>query len=303
MDSIIAKVERFIALKKPNSRRCIRTVIKQWCSFIGSERAFRSASAMQALEFLAHLRDIKKLADNTLHNRFTILRKVYRHLVNIEALKTNPFQQIEDALPTRQRVQVRPIKIIPFDKIEVVLSTPVDDPRHAKRDAGLLAVLFGGGLRRSEVRGLNLDDIQVSPTGRVFLAIKGAKSGENQEQSIPEWVLQSLSSLVSERKLQGATERDPLFVARYRDNFKRISDKTVWHIYKKACKKAGLSATQPHGARATAASYLKFLGHEDREVQQFLRHKHPGMVHVYDKRARGLENNPGLKLDFAKKVI
>ena len=45
---------------------------------------------------------------------------------------------------------------------------------------------------------------------------------------------------------------------------------------------------------------LKAMGREDREVQEFLGHNQPGMVIIYDKRSRGVEENAGKMLDFPR---
>lgn len=165
------------------------------------------------------------------------------------------------------------------------------------RDRAILALLFGLGLRRSEVRKITLRDITVSPAGILHIVLRDTKAGKTQEQPIPDWAWEPISELSQQRMRDGATETDPLCTDYYRGlaNHRPLSDSSIARLYKRYLRKLGIDAA-PHSARATAATLLKSNGVDDRDVALFLRHSTTRMVQVYDKRSNDLARNPGRKI-------
>lgn len=242
----------------------------------------------------------EKLSDNTIALRLVLLRRVFRHLCDIGKRQGNPFAILKDAIPSRQRVQKRPTKMIPFAVVPKVLEAPEPYSKEGIRDRAILAVMFGGGLRRGEVVKLNMKDLGQTPDGVPFLILRATKAGQNQQQSLPGWAWAKLAEYLEQRDLDGAKDLDPMFVFYYANGRVRgrISDSTLVRLYRRYTAHAGVSGAAPHSARATAVSILKEQGFEDREVAGFLRHSTEQMVRVYDKRARGPEKNPGRKIEY-----
>ena len=309
-----------IECKAPKTQDAYRYSLDALAAFLGCkkdsyefERALITFTPMKAAIFLSHLRkqtvkDGSRLSDNTIALRAANIRKVFSHLIDIGARVGNPMAVIKDSIPARQKTYKRPTKLIPFDKVQEILDVPDRTTKKGVRDRALLAVLFGGGLRRSEALKLNLADIDQAPDGTPYLVLRGTKAGIDQQQSLPPWAWARLLQYLEQRYQDDDCGDDfrerPLFVFYFNNGMvrDRMCDKTLVRIYKRCTKAIGVSGAAPHSARATAVTMLKELGFEDRAVAQFLRHSTTRQVEIYDKRSRGPSTNPGRKLVYVPRT-
>jgi integrase len=180
------------------------------------------------------------------------------------------------------------------------------DPRTPRglRDRAILAIFFGGGLRRGEVRNLRIGDVRHTRGGTTFLYLRSTKARRDAEQALPTWAATIVNELVKVRTRSGAGPSEYLFVgytgrggAKQTD--RPISTVAIYELFKAYCAKAGAGEfVTPHSARATAITKLLADGVPHRKVQEFSRHSSVQMVELYDKRRLGVEDNPGKDLDY-----
>lgn len=305
----------FLSVKsKPTAQAYMQSLVKL-AEFLGCEmtsdeflRRIEAMKGADAMEFAMWLRtypapDGDVIADATFSQRLHLLRRLFRYLVGMNMIERNVFDAVLAEIPKRQRRQKRPTKLIPTEKVTEMLALPNRHTRVGRRDFCLLALLFGGGLRVSEVCNLNCGDVGASANGTLFLLLQKTKNGETQRQSLPAWAVEAFAVLVSQRAGEGASNDDPLFCfyAKSGRARGRLSVETMRRLYKRYTEKVGLGKIPPHSARATAATLLKTMGFEDRDVAEFLRHSGVAMVKTYDKRIRSPETNAGLCLQYNKK--
>jgi integrase len=128
----------------------------------------------------------------------------------------------------------------------------------AKRDYAMLAMLFGCGFRRSELVGLELDEVQMRQGHWAVVDLIG-KGGHIRTVPIPQWVKAALDQWI---RAAGVTEgRIFRAVARAGKVWgKGISQNVVWYVVKGCCERAGLEHIAPHDLRRTCAK----LCHESR---------------------------------------
>lgn len=301
-------IEYYLALRPANTVRAFRASIKLWETFNESKKltGYDVSDCLKFINWLKHRQGQGSLfsSDATIKNRVHLLRRIFSHLRLMGLIDVNPFDLALELLPKRQLVARRPTRLIPFSKIPELLEAPPNNTKEGIRDRAILSILFGAGLRRSELLALNVEDVWVSESGVLCLKLKSTKAGKMQEQSLPSFAAERHSELISQRKAEGAKGTHALFVNYYACGApgKRLSQSTLFRLFKYYTSSLGLRAA-PHSARATAASWLKFNGEYDEEVMLFLRHSTPNMVRVYDKRARGFENNPGLKIEIKKNML
>lgn len=305
----------FLALKSDPARKAYLASLSklaEYLSEIGWKGSFMSKvkrmTHRDAVRFSTWLRnypapDGERLADATFSQRLHLLRRLFRYLVAVDVVKRNVFDAVLAEIPKRQRRAKRPTRLIQADKVIEMLSLPDRDTKAGRRDFCLLSILFGGGLRISEARGLNCGDIGATTNGTLYLTLTKTKNGETQRQSLPSWAWEGFTQLVAQRSGEGATNSDPLFVfysvdGRARD---RLSVETLRRLYKRYTAAVGLGSIPPHSARATAATLLKSNGVEDRDVAAFLRHTSTAMVETYDKRVRSPDTNAGLTIEYTVK--
>ncbi|RMG39387.1 MAG: hypothetical protein D6719_13475 [Candidatus Dadabacteria bacterium] len=246
------------------------------------------------------------LSNSTIAKKIAILRRIYRMLIGAGiGLKQNPFDSDKVPAPSRKSGQKRPTEMVPYQLVMKIVKTPDNSTPKGIRDRALLAVLFGGGLRRSEAVALRIADVKRSQKGTLYLRLRATKGKRDADQALPSWVEPFIISLLEQRRKEQASSGDYLFIS-YRGFAARgatrypLSESGVYKLFKKYCAVAGAGKfLTPHSARATAITRLLENGIPHREVQEFSRHASVQMVEVYDKRRLSVDENPARELDYS----
>ena len=177
-------------------------------------------------------------------------------------------------------------KLLPDVMSERAVASALEKPETAtaigSRDAAILELLYSSGLRRSELCGINLSDIDLHHK-TVRILGKGNKTrivpiGEKAIIAIKHWVKMrgggiSVSDSQSEHK-QGlrvpVTDSNALFLL---SNGKRLTPRVVHYIVVKYFRGSGDTASpHPHMLRHSFATHLLDNGAEIRAVQEMLGH-------------------------------
>lgn len=156
-----------------------------------------------------------------------------------------------------------------------------DDRLQGMRDAALLALLYGCGLRRSEVVGIDVAHLNLKERSIRILG-KG-----NKERVVypPERAWQ----MVSEWLEEGLKGRDsgPLF-CRIRKGgvatVERLTDQAVYFVIRELIKKTGIEQFSPHDLRGSFISYLLDHGHDIKTVADIVGHADVRTTASYDRR-------------------
>lgn len=245
----------------------------------------------------------------TIHKKFAALRRIYRVLVASNVgLSENPFEVDKVPPPPKDAGRKRPTQMIDFNLVMDIITSPDPSSPKGRRDQAILAVLFGGGIRRSELVTLRLGDVRRTSSGTTFLYLRHTKAKRDAEQALPAWAAEPLWDLIKDRKKEGASDGDFIFLgftgrAGQKISDKPISDTGVYLLFKQYCLAAGAGQfATPHSARATAITKLLADGIPHREVQEFSRHASIQMVEWYDKRRFDVEQSPARGLSYTKKA-
>src|SRR5664280_777391 len=139
-----------------------------------------------------------------------------------------------------------------------------------RRDGAMLGLLLGCGLRRSEVVGLRLDQLQSREGHWVIVDLVG-KGRRLRTVPVPSWCKELLDawvrhSGVSEgrifrRLLKGGTRRE-----------EAVTANVVWYAVKRCACQAGLTSLAPHDLRRTCARLCHGCGGELEQIQFLLGH-------------------------------
>lgn len=344
IERVWLRITAFLSLKAPGTRVTYTGIIHEWCRFLGAEPGTPKAAALivqatdlHAIAYRKFLetqpgersrlasatnRERAVIVDNprrrskkegldstqsnaTIHKKFAALRRIYRVLVASNVgIRENPFEADKVPPPPKDAGRKRPTEMIDFALVMEVIESPKLDTPKGVRDSAILAVLFGGGLRRSELVSLRVGDVRRTPAGTTFLYLRHTKARRDAEQALPAWAAEKLWNLVAQRKTEGAAEADYVFVgytgrAGMKATHKQMSDTGVYLLFKQYCMAAGAGVfVTPHSARATAITKLLSDGVSHREVQEFSRHSSIQMVEWYDKRRFDIEKNPAKDLGY-----
>src|SRR5205823_13438828 len=140
----------------------------------------------------------------------------------------------------------------------------------AKRDYAMLAMLLGCGFRRSELVGLEVDEIQMRQGHWAVVDLIG-KGGHIRTVPIPIWVKAALdqwtrAANVTEGKIFRAVARMGKVWGR------GISQNVVWYVVRTCCERVGLEHIAPHDLRRTCAKLCHSNGGELEQIQFLLGH-------------------------------
>ncbi len=156
-----------------------------------------------------------------------------------------------------------------------------DDPTPAgARDAAMLAVLYGAGLRRSEVVNLDLEDYDPESGALTVRQAKGRKdrlgyASNGAQAALDAWL-----------NVRGG-ESGPLFLPidkGERIHHRRMTDQAVLVVLRKRAGQAGVTRFSPHDLRRTFISDLLDHGADLVTVQQLAGHANVSTTARYDRR-------------------
>lgn len=160
----------------------------------------------------------------------------------------------------------------------VATAADQDNGVKAARDAAILRLAYGLGLRRSELASLDVGHVDL--TGGT-VSVMGKGRNERERLTVPQNARQALEAWLAVR---GSTDKDaPLFVALDRHTKgSRISGSGVYHVVRTLGEEIGIRA-RPHGLRHSAVTAaLDALGGDYRKVRAFSRHASLDTVRRYD---------------------
>jgi integrase/recombinase XerC len=204
----------------------------------------------------------KTLSTTSIGRKLATVRSFLRYLVREGIFKYNAARHIKT--PKREK---RLPSVASERSIEKVLTKPeVSEPEGA-RDAAILELLYSSGLRRSELCGINLTDIDLrQKTVRVL-----GKGNKERIVPIGEKAVGAIEHYRSARsKWEKITDREALFLL---SNGKRLTPRMVYHIVVKYFRGIpDARAAHPHMLRHTFATHLLDRGAEIRAVQEMLGH-------------------------------
>jgi site-specific recombinase XerD len=245
------RLESFLSGRSPTTYSTYKGVLKEWSSFLGGElgsnesakflvqatdlhamayirwlgqqpgetpRISRSASGRSTAPAIRSSLNKKKTGLESLQSNATIykkvaaLRRIYRMLISAGLVKgENPFDTDKVRTPPKDSGRKRPTEMIPFDKVMHIIKQADGDSIKQLQDAAILACLFGGALRRSEITELRLADFRKTASGTMYLYLRATKAGKDAQQALPNWASKLVVKYIKERVRLGAGSADFLF--------------------------------------------------------------------------------------------
>jgi integrase/recombinase XerC len=137
---------------------------------------------------------------------------------------------------------------------------------HPSRDRAIFELLYGCGLRISELAGLSLEDIDRSEG---WLRVRG-KGRKERQVPLPGKAAESLDRYLSERPFAAERDQRAVFLNHRRG---RLTDRGIRGIVKfYATMLAGDSSIHPHSFRHAYATHLLADGADLRAIQELLGH-------------------------------
>lgn len=216
---------------------------------------------LELREWLSHLYDLG-LDKTTIRRKLAAVRSLFEHCLRRGAVQVNRAKLLATPrLP--KRLPAVPTEEQTNALIDGVAAGRLERP-YPERDLALLEVLYGCGVRISELEGMNLEDLDLREG---WVRVRGKRKKERQVP-IPRRALDALRKYVECRR--AAPGENALFVNHRGRRLTARGARKILHLYAVAV--AGDPSIHPHSLRHAYATHLLNAGADLRAIQELLGH-------------------------------
>lgn len=221
-------------------------------------------------KYLVYLNN-RNLAKNTIARRMAALKSFYRYLLKKEIIKQNPLDHV--ATP---KIPKKLPRYLDQEEMIRVLEQPSLLNEPGLRDRAILELLYGAGIRVSELVNMDLENLDLA-YGYIRVFGKGRR-----ERIVPigKEAVKALQLYLGKTRPQWAAKSEKALFLNQKGG--RLSDRSVRSIVNKYCRLAGTKEIlSPHGFRHSFATHLLDNGADLRAVQELLGHKKISSTQIY----------------------
>ena len=228
-------------------------------------RDWNSIDHVSIRGFLSHLYD-KGLSKTSVARALAAVRSLYRWLAQEGVVEQNPAK-----LVSTPRLPAKLPRVPTIEEVNSVLDGKMPEiASFPERDRLMFELLYGCGIRNSELVGINLEDIRISNEA-ILIRGKGKK-----ERYVPfgDSVRGALSTYLPWRQQLLATAKKvtPALLVNQRGG--RLTTRSVGRIVKRIAVAKGLSPdVHPHTLRHAFGTHMLEEGADLRAIQELLGHE------------------------------
>lgn len=235
-----------------------------------SKKSLLKLKESDLVEFI-HLQAQSGLSPRSLARLVSSLKSFFRFLLLENHIKKNPAEGLSS--PSLWLTLPR---VLTVEEVESLLEKPDLKKPQGVRDRAVLEILYGCGLRVSELVSLELKDVRLA---QGFLICKGKGSKERivpVGRAATRWLKTYLNQVRPLWDRKGSAE---IFLTRRGKPFTRQG---IWKILKTYGQEAGLKdKIHPHVLRHSFATHLLERGADLRSVQMLLGHSQITTTQIY----------------------
>ncbi|MCH9633554.1 MAG: Tyrosine recombinase XerD [Chlamydiae bacterium] len=250
-----------------NTQLAYKQDIERFIKFI-KQKNISSFSQIEQKDLIAFLESLKlqKHASSSLSRYLMTLKVLFRFLKREGHLKTN----ITLYLKGPKNWQIVP-SVLSGKEIEQLFDQPNLELETEARDRAILEVLYGSGLRVSELCLLKINDV-----GDTFVKVHG-KGNKERVVPIGRKAIDSIDYYLTH--FRNEDQSPYLFITARKKQVDRIM---IWKQIKMYAKRAGLRKNiSPHALRHSFATHLLDNGADLRVIQEMLGHANIGTTDRY----------------------
>jgi integrase/recombinase XerC len=273
MRSTKSAVEKSIAdfLRSLRERNASTHTIKAYTSDLrnfaayAGPRGWRSIDHVAIRGFLSHLYE-KGLSKTSVARSLAAVRSLYRWLAQQGVVEQNPAK-----LVTTPKLPKKLPRVPTIEEMNNVLDGQMPlVAAFPERDRLMLELLYGCGIRNSELTGINSDDIRLSAEA-ILIRGKGKK-----ERYVPfgDSVKVALAAYLPVRQRLLAAQKKSTSALLVNHRGGRLTTRSVGRIIKKIAVAKGLSPdVHPHTLRHAFGTHMLEEGADLRAIQEMLGHE------------------------------
>lgn len=246
------------ALPSPDSRRSYKKSLEDL-------EAFARGRPLTRKLLLSWRQKLGTLSSSTANVRLSAAKALVREAWRIGVIDGILSAELLDidGLP---RTDTRIGNWLTIDQARSLLKVPDRKTLRGKRNYCILAILLGCALRRFELTGLDVKNMQLRDGRWVLANIKG-KGNKKRTVALPPWVKQGIDVW-----LKAAGIKSGKIIRRLSLDAAGISDDTIWQIVQKAAAEIGVPNFGPHDLRRTCAKLCRSRRGRLEQIQILLGH-------------------------------
>jgi integrase/recombinase XerC len=231
---------------------------------------------------LAYLRN-QNMSKATIARKLSSFRSFFNFLLKTERIKSLPATLSGQVSAGRER---KLPTLLTEQLVDKLLSLPDRSTNIGFRDFTMLELVYGLGLRLSELVNMNIGDFDFS-TSTVLISGKGNKDrilplAGASKKALVNYIKHILQPDEALDVIDGTASRSVISQPLFRGRHNRISPRTVQaRVAKYASELAELSGISPHTLRHSFASHLLDGGASIRVVQELLGHSNLSTTQIY----------------------
>ena len=267
--TVVVAIEKF--LRSLRERNASVHTIKAYTGDLGNFAAYVGSRNWAEIDhitirgFLSHLYD-QGLSKTSVARALAAVRSLYRWLAQEGMVEQNPA-----ALVSTPRLPKKLPRVPTLEEMNSVLDGDMPEiASFPERDRLMLELLYGCGIRNSELVGIDLDDIRLSAEA-ILISGKGKK-----ERYVPfgDGVKLALAAYLPARQAVLSKSRNNTPALLINQRGRRLTTRSVGRIIKKIAVAKGLSPdVHPHTLRHAFGTHMLEEGADLRAIQELLGHE------------------------------
>ncbi len=229
----------------------------------------KTVTTTDVYEYMNFLRNERSNSNKTRARKTSSVRMLFRYLSDYaHYIEHNPVKNLETPKPKKSLPQYLSLQQ------SVALLNAVKG-EFAERDYCMLVLFLNCGLRRAELVGINLSDINHTDH---TLRVRG-KGNKERMLYLNDACQQALDQYLKVRPVDGVKDKNALFLSRLKS---RITLQGVHYIVKQYLAQVeGAERMTVHKLRHTAATLMYQSGVDLRVLQNYLGHENLGTTEIY----------------------
>jgi integrase/recombinase XerD len=226
------------------------------------------------MDYIMRMKAGQEYASSTVARKVAAIKSFFHYLVDTGALEDDPTATLDSP-----KIRKRLPKAISAEDLEMLLAEPAEEETpKALRDRALLEVLYGTGLRVTELVSLDVDDVNLASR-----TLRVVRPKDDAERIVPihERAIEPLREYLDRGRIQllRDAEEQALFL-NHRGH--RLTRQGLWLIVKHYVREVGISEdVTPHTLRHTFAAHLVEKKADLEYVQELLGHANLSTTQVY----------------------
>ncbi|MAE14852.1 MAG: tyrosine recombinase XerD [Crocinitomicaceae bacterium] len=276
--SLIKGYENYLKIEKSLSSNTVDAYIRdinKMDGFFNSEDSKKKINSINHEDFqnyLAHLNGLKINARSQ-SRVISSMRSFFKYLMIEKIIDNNPSELLENPKTGKKLPE-----FLTIDEIDLMVSQIDRSKSDGERNIAILEVLYGCGLRVTELIELKISEIYWKE-GFIRIIGKG-----NKERLVPLGKIASKHLKIYLNEIRVHQKIDNQFVDHVfiNKNGKKLSRVMIFKIIKKLTEKAGIQKNvSPHTLRHSFATHLVEGGADLRAVQEMLGHQSITTTEIY----------------------